>query len=111
MTSRRRVPSTSNGGTSPSNKSQIDASQTQSSSSIDEPKITISASKWTKIIMLSSFLLLPYAYLLFFHFKIDEELKRSILINGALSFAGFLLTVRLIPVASRYVIRRNLFGY
>ncbi|XP_057546225.1 uncharacterized protein LOC130825164 [Amaranthus tricolor] len=111
MTSRRRVPSTSNGGTTPSNKSQIDASQTQSSSSIEEPKITISASKWTKIIILSSLLLLPYAYLLFFHFKIDEELKRSILINGALSFAGFLLTVRLIPVASRYVIRRNLFGF
>lgn len=46
-----------------------------------------------------------------FHFKIDGELKRSILINAALSFAGFFLTLRLIPVASRYVTRRNLFGF
>lgn len=78
---------------------------------MEEPKISISPSKWTKILCLSSILLLPYAYLLFFHFQIDAEIKRSILINAALSAAGFFVTVKLIPIASRYVLRRNLFGF
>lgn len=77
----------------------------------EEPKIRVPSSKWIKIMALSSFLLIPYAYLLLIHFQIDGELKRSILINAALSLIGFLLTLRLIPVASRYVIRRNLFGF
>lgn len=112
MTSRRRAPS-ANGATIPAKKTLIPTPPPQSSSetSPENPKITISPSKWTKIVSLSSLLLLPYAYLLLIHFKIDGELKRSILINAALSFAGFFLTLRLIPVASRYVTRRNLFGF
>ncbi|KAL2923449.1 UDP-N-acetylglucosamine--dolichyl-phosphate N-acetylglucosaminephosphotransferase [Bienertia sinuspersici] len=109
MTSRRRAPS-ANGAKIPASKQTlIDNPPKQSSS--EEPNITISPSKWSKIIFLSSLLLLPYAYLLLIHLQIDGELKRSILINAAMSFIGFLLTLKLIPVASRYVIRRNLFGY
>ncbi|XP_024187307.1 UDP-N-acetylglucosamine--dolichyl-phosphate N-acetylglucosaminephosphotransferase isoform X1 [Rosa chinensis] len=43
--------------------------------------------------------------------KIEQELRNSILINAALSLAAFFVTVKMIPVASRYVLRRNLFGY
>lgn len=63
------------------------------------------------IFKLALLLLAPYFYLLFYHYKIQDDLKRSILINAVLSLAGFFLTVKMIPVASRYVLRRNLFGY
>lgn len=63
------------------------------------------------IVKLSLLLLGPYLYLIFHHYKIDQDLKRPILINAGLSIAGFFVTLKLIPVASRYVIRRNLFGY
>ncbi|XP_065856307.1 uncharacterized protein [Euphorbia lathyris] len=56
-------------------------------------------------------ILAPYSYFLFYHYKIHDDLKRPILINAAISIAGFFFTVKLIPVASRYVLRRNLFGY
>ncbi|WCJ33403.1 UDP-N-acetylglucosamine--dolichyl-phosphate N-acetylglucosaminephosphotransferase [Euphorbia peplus] len=56
-------------------------------------------------------ILAPYSYFLFYHYKIQPEIKRSILINAAISIAGFFFTVKLIPVASRYVSRRNLFGF
>uniref|UniRef100_A0A7C9ENB2 UDP-N-acetylglucosamine--dolichyl-phosphate N-acetylglucosaminephosphotransferase n=1 Tax=Opuntia streptacantha TaxID=393608 RepID=A0A7C9ENB2_OPUST len=101
MTSRRRAPA----------KETLTEPQKSAPTSVEDPKISIPPSKWTKILCLSSLLLLPYAYLLFFHFQIDAQLKRSILINAALSAAGFFVTVKLIPVASRYVLRRNLFGY
>ncbi|CAI0406783.1 unnamed protein product [Linum tenue] len=63
------------------------------------------------ILKLSLFLLAPYFYFFFYHYEIQQELQKSILINAALSLAGFFLTVKMIPVASRYVLRRNLFGY
>ncbi|XP_030453184.2 uncharacterized protein LOC115674809 [Syzygium oleosum] len=63
------------------------------------------------ILKLAALFLVPYLYLIARHFDIDRELRRSILINAGLSLAGFFATVRLIPVASRYVLRRNLFGY
>ncbi|KAL6009975.1 hypothetical protein ACLOJK_000406 [Asimina triloba] len=59
----------------------------------------------------SAISLLPFFYLLFFHYRIEPDLKRSIAINAAMSFGGFLAAVRLIPVGSRFVLRRNLFGY
>lgn len=108
MTSRRRAPA--NGAAAPAKETLIQP-QKSAPTSVEDPKITISPSKWTKILCLSSLLFLPYAYLLFFHFQIEAQLKRSILINAALSAAGFFVTVKLIPVASRYVLRRNLFGY
>ncbi|GMH08145.1 hypothetical protein Nepgr_009985 [Nepenthes gracilis] len=74
-----------------------------------EPEIL--PSKWPRILSFSFIFLLPYFYLLFFHYRVDQELKRSILISAAFSAAGFVVTLKLIPVTSRYVLRRNLFGY
>lgn len=70
----------------------------------------ISPPKWGLILKLSLFAI-PYFYLIFFHYNFDPEIRRSILINAATSLAGFFVTVKMIPVASRYVLRRNLFGY
>ncbi|KAI3825945.1 hypothetical protein L1987_07711 [Smallanthus sonchifolius] len=74
-----------------------------------DPHIT--SSKPSKILLFSLIFFLPYLYLIFYHYTIEAELKKSILINASLSFAGFFLTLIMIPVASRYVLRRNLFGY
>ncbi|XP_047958906.1 UDP-N-acetylglucosamine--dolichyl-phosphate N-acetylglucosaminephosphotransferase-like isoform X1 [Salvia hispanica] len=54
---------------------------------------------------------IPYFYLIFTHYRIDYAIKRSILISAFVSAIGFLITVKMIPVASKYVLRRNLFGY
>jgi len=76
-----------------------------------EPPTAPLKSKSVFIVKLSLLLLGPYLYLIFHHYKIDQDLKRPILINAGLSLAGFFVTLKMIPVASRYVIRRNLFGY
>ncbi|RYR69004.1 hypothetical protein Ahy_A03g015517 [Arachis hypogaea] len=70
----------------------------------------IAPPKWGLILKLSLFSI-PYAYLLFYHYKIEAELQRSVIINAGMSVAGFLVTVKLIPVASKYVLKRNLFGF
>ncbi|XP_016651814.1 PREDICTED: UDP-N-acetylglucosamine--dolichyl-phosphate N-acetylglucosaminephosphotransferase isoform X2 [Prunus mume] len=79
-----------------------------------EPPLTdppIAPPKSGVILKLTLFFSVPYFYLIFYHYKIEYELRKSILINAALSLAGFFVTVKMIPVASRYVLRRNLFGY
>ncbi|KAM6592537.1 hypothetical protein CsatA_000240 [Cannabis sativa] len=81
---------------------------TQKKSTSDE--FQISPPKSAVILVLSLFFFLPYFYLIFHHYKIEQELKNSILINAALSLIGYFITVKLIPVASRYVLRANLFG-
>lgn len=63
------------------------------------------------ILLLSVVLFLPFFFLLFFHYDIDFDLRRSIGINAAMSFAGFVMAVQLIPVAAKYLLRRNMFGY
>lgn len=70
----------------------------------------IAPPKWGLLLKLS-LLLLPYLYLLFYYYPIEPELRRSILINAGMSLAGLFVTVKMIPVASRYVQKRNLFGY
>ncbi|KGN54761.2 UDP-N-acetylglucosamine--dolichyl-phosphate N-acetylglucosaminephosphotransferase [Cucumis sativus] len=75
----------------------------------DDPPIAPPKSGF--IFKLILFFSIPYLYLIFYHYKIDLELRRSIIINAGLSLVGFFVTLRMIPVASRYVIRRNLFGY
>lgn len=77
---------------------------TPTDSPIAPPKLGV-------ILKLTLFFLFPYSYLMFYHYKIEQEIRRSILINAGLSLAGFFATVKMIPVASRYVLRRNLFGY
>ncbi|KAL9272221.1 UDP-N-acetylglucosamine--dolichyl-phosphate N-acetylglucosaminephosphotransferase-like protein [Drosera capensis] len=74
-------------------------------------KHEIAASKWKKIVTVSLIFVIPYLYLLLFHYEVESELKRSILINAVVSAGGFLVTVKLIPVAAKYVLRRNLFGF
>lgn len=61
--------------------------------------------------VISSLLCSLYLYLLCFHYNVDSELKRPILINAGLSLVGFFVTLKLIPVAARYVLRRNMFGF
>ncbi|KAK7355217.1 hypothetical protein VNO80_14467 [Phaseolus coccineus] len=70
----------------------------------------IAPPKWGILLKLS-LLALPYLYLLFYYYPIEPELRRSILINAGMSLAGLFVTVKMIPVASRYVQKRNLFGY
>nr|XP_023879866.1 UDP-N-acetylglucosamine--dolichyl-phosphate N-acetylglucosaminephosphotransferase-like [Quercus suber] len=77
----------------------------------NEPPTAPLKSKTSFILKLSLLLLAPYFYLIFHHYNIDRDLKKSILINAVLSLVGFLVTVKIIPVASRYVLRRNLFGF
>ncbi|XP_043696266.1 UDP-N-acetylglucosamine--dolichyl-phosphate N-acetylglucosaminephosphotransferase-like [Telopea speciosissima] len=74
-----------------------------------DPSIT--PSKLVPILNVAVLFFAAFLYLIFFHYEIEEELKRSILINTALSFVGFIITLLLIPVGSRYVLKRNLFGY
>ncbi|PIN05518.1 UDP-N-acetylglucosamine--dolichyl-phosphate N-acetylglucosaminephosphotransferase [Handroanthus impetiginosus] len=71
----------------------------------------IRPAKFLTILKFSLIFLIPYFYLIFSHYRIDYELRKSILINGLVSIIGFFITVKLIPVASKYVLRRNLFGY
>lgn len=54
--------------------------------------------------------LAPFSYLAFVHYPLDADLRRSILICGAISLGGFFVVLRLIPVAARYLLRRGMFG-
>ncbi|XP_062187079.1 uncharacterized protein LOC133890629 [Phragmites australis] len=55
--------------------------------------------------------LAPFSYLAFVHYPLDADLRRSILICGAMSLGGFFVALRFIPVAARYLLRRRMFGY
>ncbi|XP_027073055.1 uncharacterized protein [Coffea arabica] len=74
----------------------------------DQP---IAGAKWGVIVGCWLAIAVPYIYTILYHYKIEWELKKSILINAVVSLLGFVLTLALIPVASKYVLRRNLFGY
>ncbi|KAG5552521.1 hypothetical protein RHGRI_010565 [Rhododendron griersonianum] len=84
------------------------AATTTTNSTTDPP---IAPPKAGQILTTSLIFFVPYAYLIFSHYNIEPDLKRSILINAVLSSVAFLVTLSMIPVASRYVLRRNLFGY
>ncbi|GAB2295542.1 hypothetical protein Dimus_029706 [Dionaea muscipula] len=92
-------------------EAQAAAPPPQPPSSASSAEHQIAPSKWLKVLSFSLLFIIPYMYLLLFHYRVEEELKRSILINAAVSAVGFVVTVKLIPVASKYVLRRNLFGY
>ncbi|XP_009597845.1 uncharacterized protein LOC107801615 [Nicotiana tabacum] len=70
----------------------------------------IAPAKVSLIFKISLIFLIPYFYLIFYHYKIESELRRSILINAVISLIGFFGTVTMIPVASKYMLRRGLFG-
>ncbi|KAH9330686.1 hypothetical protein KI387_002794, partial [Taxus chinensis] len=66
--------------------------------------------KYKQILLIALICLCPYLYMLCYN-DIEGELRRSILINMAMSVGAFLATVFIIPLASKYVLRRNMFGY
>ncbi|XP_051143151.1 uncharacterized protein LOC127259676 [Andrographis paniculata] len=78
---------------------------------IEPADFTIRPAKLLTILKFTLVFSIPYLYLLFARYEIDYELKRPILISAVISILGFFVSVRMIPVASRYVLRRNLFGY
>ncbi|KAJ8763708.1 hypothetical protein K2173_003490 [Erythroxylum novogranatense] len=106
MTARKRASALTNASTT---KERVETHQQPQETATTNPPI--SPPKTGFIVYLSLFLLAPYFYLLLYHYNVRHDLKRSILINAVLSLAGFFLTVKIIPVASRYVLRRNLFGF
>lgn len=74
------------------------------------PDPPMASPKWGLLLKIS-LLVLPYLYIIFYHYDIEPELRRSIIINAGMSLAGLFVTVRMIPVASRYVLKRGLFGF
>ncbi|MBA0767678.1 hypothetical protein Gotri_016539, partial [Gossypium trilobum] len=101
MAARKRA---SAADTKPSPPPQTQETTTQ----IDPP---IAPPKKALIFKFCLFFSIPYFYLLYQHYTIEQELRRSILINASLCVTGFFLTQRMIPVASRYVLKRGLFGF
>lgn len=106
MAARRRASSTAT-----ATATDTDTSKSETPTSQEHADPPIAPPKSGLIFKLCLFFAIPYFYLLFYHYKIESELQRSILINAGLSLAGFFITRKMIPVASRYVLRRNLFGY
>ncbi|XP_075503309.1 uncharacterized protein LOC142540803 isoform X2 [Primulina tabacum] len=76
-----------------------------------QPDAPLRPAKFSTVLKFFAVFSIPYFYLIFSRYKIDYQLKKSILINAFLSFLGFCVTAFMIPVASKYVLRRNLFGY
>ncbi|WOL16859.1 hypothetical protein Cni_G25647 [Canna indica] len=93
----------------PSEIPQEAKSEDRKSSTVEDPPLA--PPKLGIILPAAAAFFLPFFYLVFFHYQIDPDLRRSIAINAAMSFAAFIVAVRMIPVAARYVLRRNLFGY
>lgn len=106
MAARKRASSTAS-----ATATDTDTSKSETPTSQEHADPPIAPPKSGLIFKLCLFFAIPYFYLLFYHYKIESELQRSILINAGLSLAGFFITQKMIPVASRYVLRRNLFGY
>ncbi|KAH0682355.1 hypothetical protein KY285_022152 [Solanum tuberosum] len=105
----KKRPSTAAPATVNQPESSINTEKPKSGDSSPEPPIA--PAKVYLIFKISLIFLIPYFYLIFYHYKIESELRRSILINAIVSLIGFFVTVTMIPVASKYVLRRNLFGY
>ncbi|KAK6927660.1 Glycosyl transferase, family 4, partial [Dillenia turbinata] len=92
-------------------KRQTSSEENTTSKNATSKTFTLSPPKSSQMLAIFSLFAVPYSYLLFFHCTIDHGLQRCILINALLSFAGFLLTLFMITVDSRYLLRRNLSGY
>ncbi|XP_020528306.1 UDP-N-acetylglucosamine--dolichyl-phosphate N-acetylglucosaminephosphotransferase isoform X1 [Amborella trichopoda] len=94
-----------------STNSALNSSPPPAKTTEAEPVVALAPPKLGQIFGISAICLSPYLYLLFFYYDIDAQLKWSILCNVFLSIGGFFATLFVIPVASRYLVRRNLFGY
>lgn len=76
-----------------------------------EPPLILAPPKLGVVFAIAALSFVPFFYLLLVHYDVDPELKRSIVINAAMSLGGFIVSIRLIPVAAWYLSRRNMFGY
>ncbi|KAK1397466.1 UDP-N-acetylglucosamine--dolichyl-phosphate N-acetylglucosaminephosphotransferase [Heracleum sosnowskyi] len=87
--------------------------ETHNNTTTNSTYTTVLPTKASTMLKVSVFLFVPYFYLIFYHYgkNIDAQLKRSIFINAGLSIFGFFVTLRMIPVASKYLLRRNMFGF
>nr|GMD06309.1 UDP-N-acetylglucosamine--dolichyl-phosphate N-acetylglucosaminephosphotransferase-like [Ipomoea batatas] len=74
-----------------------------------EPEVT--PSKAPLMFKCTAIFSIPYFYLIYYHYRIESELRRSIIINAIISLLGYFVTLAMIPVASKYLLRKNLFGY
>ncbi|XP_075512804.1 uncharacterized protein LOC142548399 [Primulina tabacum] len=83
----------------------------RSNSETPQPDPPLRPAKLSTILKFFAVFSIPYFCLIFCRYNIDYELKKSILINAFVSLLGFFITISMIPVASKYVLRRNLFGY
>ncbi|KAK6945224.1 Glycosyl transferase, family 4 [Dillenia turbinata] len=108
MGARKRVVSSE---TSDAQNLKTGEKSTKSANSREDEEFKLAPPKSSQIFAIFAIFAIPYSSLFFVHYKIEEELKRLILINALLSLAGFFVTLFMIPVASRFVLRRNLFGY
>ncbi|CAM6085587.1 unnamed protein product [Calypogeia fissa] len=72
----------------------------------EEPRLSF---KTGTILLLGLLCLGPYLFFLF-KSELDGEVRRAILINGVMSVGGFFLTVALVPVTARYLLRKSMFG-
>ncbi|KAJ1702414.1 hypothetical protein LUZ63_002193 [Rhynchospora breviuscula] len=76
-------------------------------------ELTLEAPKLGLILSILAMFLVPFFYLLFVRYPMEIEihLRLSILVCVAISLCGFVASALLIPVAARYLLRRNLFGH
>ncbi|CAM8877904.1 unnamed protein product [Rhodiola kirilowii] len=107
----RKRPTSSSSSAAPVADQNSPPTETSIKSKAPTSDPSIAPPKLTEILIVFVPLLAVYLYLIIYYFKIESGLKRSILINVAISVAGFLVTLRMIPVASRYLLKANLFGY
>ncbi|KAG7566010.1 Glycosyl transferase family 4 [Arabidopsis suecica] len=109
MAARKRASSVTNSAKTA--LSEPASSPTELKTAVSGEDFRLAPPKLGVIFVISSLLCSLYLYLLCFHYNVDNELKRPILINAGLSLVGFFVTLKLIPVAARYVLRRNMFGF
>ncbi|KAJ4845283.1 hypothetical protein Tsubulata_015092 [Turnera subulata] len=117
MAARKRAPkqteaaASSNAAAAETKTAPVPESKPATCGDVGGAGAAIAPPKWGFTLKMSLILLAPYLYLLLYHFEIQPELKRTILINAGFSVVAFWATLKMIPVASRYLLRRNLFGY
>ena len=80
-------------------------------SAVPDDLPSLAPPKLAVVLSLSVAFYTPFFYLVYFVYDIESELRKSITINAAMSFGGFLVALQSIPVAARYLLKRSLFGY
>ncbi|KAJ4811091.1 UDP-N-acetylglucosamine--dolichyl-phosphate N-acetylglucosaminephosphotransferase [Rhynchospora pubera] len=78
-----------------------------------EGELSLAAPKLGLVLSILAMFLVPFFYFLFVRYRMEIEihLRLSILVCVAISLCGFVASALLIPVAARYLLRRNLFGH